>query len=162
VTVELTHVDEEGKVQMVNVSEKPVTTRYAAARGVIRILPSTLEAIINNRIAKGNVLTAAQTAGIMAAKRCDELIPLCHTVPLDEVVVNLHPLQDPPRVEIHAEVTCHSRTGAEMEALLAVSLAALTIYDMVKAIDRKATIGDIRVVEKAGGKSGHIIREEEE
>lgn len=157
----LTHVDEHGKARMVDVSEKAVTSRYARARGSVIVRQSTLDAIMENRVAKGDVLAAARIAGIMAAKRCDELIPLCHSVPLDAVEIVFDPGSDPCRIDIESTVSCHGRTGIEMEALLAVSIAALTIYDMVKAVDRTAMISDIRLMEKLGGKSGYFIREDE-
>jgi cyclic pyranopterin phosphate synthase len=159
--MELSHIDERGNAKMVDVSQKPTTERYARARGTVYVGESTLDAIADNRVAKGDVLSTARIAGIMAAKRCDELIPLCHSLPLDNVEIDLTLGSDPPRVEIESSVTCHGRTGVEMEALVAVSIAALTVYDMVKAIDREATIGDIRLIEKAGGKSGHFVREGE-
>ena len=145
---------------MVDVSGKPVTARRARARGTIYLQQATLDAIADDRLPKGDVFAAARIAGIMAAKRCDELIPLCHRLALDSVAIDLQPRSDPPRVEVCSEVTCTAKTGAEMEALVAVSVAALTIYDMVKAIDKAAVIGDIQLVEKSGGKSGHFTREE--
>ena len=158
--MDLTHLDNKGRAKMVDVSGKPVTVRRAVARGAIYLQESTLEAIAGDKIAKGDVFAAARLAGITAAKRCDELIPLCHSIPLDSVSVTLGAEANPPRVEIESEVVCSARTGAEMEALLAVSIAALTVYDMVKSIDRTAVIGDIRLVEKSGGKSGKFVRGE--
>lgn len=146
---------------MVDISLKEPTARFAKAEGTIYLLADTLDAIIENRTKKGDVFAAARIAGILAAKRCDELIPLCHSLPLDGVVIDLRPCPDPPRVEITAEVNYRAQTGAEMEALLAVSVAALTIYDMVKAVDRSAIITNIRLTEKSGGKSGHYIRKEQ-
>jgi cyclic pyranopterin phosphate synthase len=160
--MELTHLDKSGRAMMVNVSRKRVTSRHAKARGVIYLRESTLEAITEGKLAKGDAFAVARTAGIMAAKRCDELIPLCHAIPLEHVSVDMEPLLDPPRVEISAEVTCSAKTGVEMEAILAVSISAIAIYDMVKAIDRTAVIGDIRLMEKSGGRSGHFVREEVE
>ena len=158
--MDLTHLDSQGKAHMVDVSDKPITARCARARGSIYLQKSTLDAIADGQIPKGDVFATARIAGIMAAKRCDELIPLCHGLSLDSVTVDLIPRTDPPRVEILSRVTCTARTGAEMEALVAVSVAALTIYDMVKAIDKTAIIGDIQLVEKSGGKSGHFTRED--
>jgi len=146
---------------MVDVSEKPITVRRARAKGVIYLRESTLQAIAEDKLAKGDVFAVARIAGILAAKRCDELIPLCHTIPLDSVEMDLQPRSDPAGIEIESRVTCRAKTGAEMEALLAVSVAALAIYDMVKAIDRTATIGDIRLVEKSGGRSGRFVRKED-
>ena len=159
--MDITHLDEDGRLRMVDVSGKPATVRRARAAGTIYLQQTTLDAIAQDRIAKGDVFAAARIAGIMAAKRCDELIPLCHRLPLDSVAIDLRPDSDPPRVQISSEVTCTAKTGAEMEALVAVSVAALTIYDMVKAIDAAAVIGDIHLVEKSGGKSGRFVRGEE-
>ncbi|MDO8682673.1 MAG: cyclic pyranopterin monophosphate synthase MoaC [Armatimonadota bacterium] len=159
--MDLTHLDEKGRARMVNVSEKAPTTRRAKAKGAIYLQESTLAAIAEGKTPKGDVFAAARIAGIMAAKRCGELIPLCHTIQLESVNVELRPRSNPARVEIESEVLCNAKTGAEMEALVAVTMAALTIYDMVKAIDRGATIGDIRLAEKSGGKSGRFVREEE-
>lgn len=159
--MELTHLDDKGNVKMVDTSGKPVTLRRAVATGTIYMQETTLEMIAEGNIPKGDVFASARIAGIMAAKRCDELIPLCHSIPLDSVSVELHPLtdcDDLARVEIRSEVICRAQTGAEMEALTAVSIAALTIYDMIKAIDRTAVIGDIKLMEKSGGKSGEFIR----
>lgn len=157
--MDITHLDEDGRLRMVDVSAKPPTVRRARAAGTIYLQQTTLDAIAQNRVAKGDVFAAARIAGIMAAKRCDELIPLCHSLSLDSIDVSLEPHSDPPRVEILSAATCTARTGAEMEALVAVSVAALTIYDMVKAVDRTAVIGDIRLLEKSGGKSGRFVRE---
>jgi cyclic pyranopterin monophosphate synthase len=158
--MKLTHVDENGRANMVDVSKKSVTLRRARARSTIYLLQATLQIIAQHGLPKGDAFAAARIAGIMAAKRCDELIPLCHSLPLESVSVDLEPHSDPPRVEITSEVICTAKTGAEMEALMAVSVAALTIYDMVKSVDREARIGDIRLIEKSGGKSGHFVREE--
>lgn len=158
--MKLTHIDEDGGANMVDISEKPVTIRRARARSAVYLLKSTLELIAQNGLPKGDVFAAARIAGIMAAKRCDDLIPLCHSLPLDSVNVDLEPHSDPPRVEISSEVVCTAKTGAEMEALTAVSVAALTIYDMVKSVDREARISDICLVEKSGGKSGHFAAKE--
>jgi cyclic pyranopterin phosphate synthase len=145
---------------MVDISKKAITSRRARAAGTVYLKESTLEAISEGRVAKGDPLSAAKIAGILAAKRCDELIPLCHSIPLDKVDIKLRCCADPARIEIESEVSCHAGTGAEMEALVAVSVAALTVYDMVKAADREAVIGDIRLLAKSGGKSGTYAREE--
>ena len=158
--MDFTHLDKKGRAQMVDVSEKKVGVRHARARGAIYLQESTLAAIAQDKLAKGDVFSAARLAGIMAAKRCDELIPLCHNIPLEHVSIELRPDSNPARVEIESEVICRARTGAEMEALLAVTIAALTVYDMVKAVDRAAKIGEIRLIEKSGGKSGRFVREE--
>lgn len=159
--MKLSHLDDEGHLHMVDVSSKPITPRHARARGAICLKQSSIDAIAEDKVAKGDVFATARIAGITAAKRVDELIPLCHSIPLDSISVDLEARSDPPRIEISADVTCIAKTGAEMEALTAVSVAALTIYDMVKAIDKTAVIGDIRLVEKSGGKSGHFVREED-
>ena len=158
--MDFTHLDNKGKARMVDVSGKPVTARCALAMCSIYLQQATLDAITDDQLPKGDVFATARIAGIMAAKRCDELIPLCHRLALESVVVDLQPHSDPPRVEVFSKVTCTAKTGAEMEALVAVSVAALTIYDMVKAIDKAAVISDIQLVEKSGGKSGHFTREE--
>lgn len=148
----LSHVDESGRVRMVDVSAKDVTAREAVARGHVTIAAEALEAIRAGRIAKGDPLQAARLAGIMAAKRTADLIPLCHPLPLSHVNVELIPTATGYAIEARARTT--ARTGVEMEALTAVSVAALTVYDMVKAVDKGMVIGDICLVEKRGGKSG--------
>ena len=148
----LTHVDSEGCVRMVDVGQKPTTTREAVARGLIRIAPDALGQIRAGRVGKGDPLQVARIAGIMAAKRTSDLIPLCHTIPLSDVAVDLTPLDD--GYEIEARVRTVAQTGVEMEALTAVATAALTVYDMIKAVDRTMVIEKIRLVEKTGGRSG--------
>ena len=148
----LSHVDEAGRVRMVDVGDKPVTERVAVARGHVAIGTSALQAIRDGRIAKGDPLQAARLAGIMAAKKTADLIPLCHPLMLSQVDVDLRALDDGYLIEARVRTT--ARTGVEMEALTAVSAAALTIYDMVKAIDKKMVIGSIRLVTKTGGRSG--------
>ena len=149
---QLSHVDEAGRVRMVDVGDKPVTERVAVARGHIVIGEPALRAIRAGRIAKGDPLQAARLAGVMAAKKTADLIPLCHPLMLSQVDVALQALADGYRIE--ARVRTMGRTGVEMEALTAVSVAALTIYDMVKAIDKRMVIGPIRLVKKTGGRSG--------
>lgn len=153
-TAKLSHVDERGRAQMVGVGDKPVTHRVCIARGEVRMAAETLACIAEGRIPKGDVLLTARLAGIQAAKRTDEWIPLCHSLPLDGVEIELTPDPSEPRVLIEARVEAHARTGVEMEALVAVSAAGLTIYDMCKAIDRAISIGGIELVRKSGGKSG--------
>lgn len=155
---DLTHLDEHGHAAMVDVSKKDVTTRTAIARGEVRMLPSTLAAIHDGNVPKGDVLAAARIAGIMAAKRTPELIPLCHTLLLTKVTVDFEIDATHNRVVITALVRCKGQTGVEMEALTAVSAAALTIYDMAKALEKTMTITDIQLVEKRGGKSGDWAR----
>lgn len=150
----LTHLDETGRVKMVDVGHKPDTERIAIARGVVMMAPDTLQLIIDGELKKGDVLTVAELAGIMAAKRTSELIPLCHPLQLSKVDVTCTPNAAASLVDIEAKVKTHGQTGVEMEALTAVSVAALTIYDMAKAVDRAMRLSDIRVVYKSGGQSG--------
>ena len=154
----LTHVDRSGRARMVDVGDKPVTQRVAVARGAVRMLPATAKKIAANAIAKGDVLATARIAGVMAAKRTGELIPLCHPLPLDFVDVRLAVDARRGLVAIEAEARVTARTGIEMEALTAVSVAALTIYDMCKAVDRGMTIEDVCLVSKSGGRSGDWVR----
>lgn len=151
---ELSHVDAEGRARMVDVMAKPETHRVATASGTVRMKAATLDAIRGNIIGKGDVLGVARLAGIMAAKRTAELIPLCHPLPLHDIDVQL--VLDPtlPGVRVEATAGTVARTGVEMEALTAVSVALLTVYDMAKAIDRHMVIGDIVLLAKTGGKSG--------
>ena len=141
---------------MVDVGGKDVTERRAVAEGRILIQPGTLDSIRRNALKKGDVLTTAELAGVMAAKRTHELIPLCHPLMLTKVLVELSLEDDPPAVAIRAEVRCSGQTGVEMEALTAVSVAALTVYDMAKAADRAMRITDVRLREKDGGRSGSV------
>ncbi|MEN3973846.1 cyclic pyranopterin monophosphate synthase MoaC [Emcibacter sp. SYSU 3D8] len=150
----LTHFDNDGNAVMVDVSGKSVTGRVAVARGRIAMLPETLAMIREGSHKKGDVLGVARLAGIMAAKRTADLIPLCHPLPLDKVTLALVCLDAENAVEIEATVKVTGRTGVEMEALTAVSVAGLTIYDMCKAVDRSMRIGEIRLINKSGGKSG--------
>lgn len=144
---------------MVDVGEKDVTKRVAIARGEVHLNPETVKKIESNLVKKGDVLSVAQIAGILAAKKTDELIPLCHSLLLDQVQVALRISSQFQGIEIDAAVRTTGKTGAEMEALVAISISALTVYDMVKAIDRTASIQNIRVIEKHGGKSGDLINE---
>ena len=143
---------------MVDVGEKPVTRREAIARGQVRMAPATLEAIVGGQLKKGEALAAARIAGIMAAKRTHEMIPLCHQIPLEVVEVEFRTNTATSTLEIQARAVTDARTGVEMEAMVAVSAAALTIYDMAKAIDRAMEIGAIRLVAKRGGRSGDYSR----
>ena len=149
---ELTHIDARGEARMVDVSEKDVTTRTATAEGTVAMSPAALEAVLAGQAKKGDVLATARIAGIMAAKRTHELIPLCHPLALAKVVVDIEPTDDGIRIE--ATVRNSGRTGVEMEALTAVSVACLTVYDMAKALDRQMDIGGIRLLAKSGGRSG--------
>ncbi|MBL8836144.1 MAG: cyclic pyranopterin monophosphate synthase MoaC [Alphaproteobacteria bacterium] len=151
---ELTHFDAAGNAVMVDVSGKDVTERTAVAKALVRMQPATLARIEAGDVKKGDVLGVARLAGIMAAKRTADLIPLCHPLPLASVSVDLAPRRASNEVEITATVKVTGRTGVEMEALTAASVAALTIYDMCKAIDRGMVIADLRLVHKSGGKSG--------
>jgi cyclic pyranopterin phosphate synthase len=154
----LTHLDGRGQIRMVDVGEKPVTRREAIARGQVRMAPATLEAIVGGKLKKGEAIAAARIAGIMAAKRTHEMIPLCHQIPLEVVEVEFRPDRAGSTLEIQARAVTDARTGVEMEAMVAVSAAALTIYDMAKAIDRAMEISAIRLVTKRGGRSGDFIR----
>jgi len=154
----LTHVDRRGRVQMVDVGEKPITRREAIARAAVTMRPATLDAIVGGSLKKGEALAAARVAGIMAAKRTHELIPLCHQIPLELVEVDFHAEREHSTLEIQARAITQARTGVEMEALVAASTAALTIYDMAKASDRAMVIGAVRLVRKTGGRSGQYIR----
>ncbi len=156
----LTHIDETGAARMVDVSAKDVTSRIARASGRVFMKPETLRAILDNTAKKGDVLAVARVAGIMAAKRTHELIPLCHPLMISKVTVDFTPDEEESSIIIEAMVKVEGKTGVEMEALTAVSVAALTIYDMVKAMDRGMRITDIRLLEKAGGKSGHFVAED--
>jgi cyclic pyranopterin phosphate synthase len=153
-TEKLTHFDERGAAHMVDVAAKPETHRVATAAGVIRMRAETLALILSGNARKGDVLGVARIAAIQAAKRTAELIPLCHPVPLTSVAVEFRIDEAAAQVECRATVECTARTGVEMEALTAVNVALLTIYDMCKAVDRAMTMSDIRLVEKRGGKSG--------
>ena len=150
---ELTHFDEHGASRMVDVGAKEITHRMARAESFVVMRPETLTLIVDRRVAKGDVLEVARLAGIMATKRTADLIPLCHPLGIDGVDVDLQPV-DPTTIRIEATVRVHGRTGVEMEALTAVSVAALTVYDMCKAVDRGMTLGPTRLLEKSGGKSG--------
>lgn len=151
--MDLSHVDGQGQARMVDVGAKPVTTRTAKAVGRVYMRPKTLTLIRENALKKGDVLAVARIAGILAAKRTAELIPLCHSLPLTSVKVDLALNEAESRVEIAAEARCDYKTGVEMEALTAVSVAALTVYDMCKAVDQEMVIGDVTLVAKTGGKS---------
>ncbi len=148
----LTHLDRRGDTRMVDVGEKPVTRRVAVAQGVLVVGEEVMAAVRGGRTPKGNVFEAARLAGILAAKRTAELIPLCHTLPLDRVTVQFEP--DGDRIAIRAEASATARTGVEMEALTAVAVAALTLYDMLKALSKSIVIADVRLVAKSGGRSG--------
>jgi cyclic pyranopterin phosphate synthase len=155
----LSHINDRGEARMVDVSDKPATARTAVAEGFIAMAPATLALLESGETPKGDVIATARIAGIMAAKRTHELIPLCHPLSLTKVSVDLEPTPEPPGVRVTAEVKTSGRTGVEMEALIAVSVACLTLYDMLKTVDRAMRIGGIRVFEKAGGRSGHYRAE---
>lgn len=155
----LTHIDAGGAARMVDVGDKPVTERVGVAEGTVLMAADTLALILSGDAKKGDVLGTARIAGIMAAKRTHDLIPLCHPLALSSVKLELTMGAEPPRVGVRATVTVTGRTGVEMEALTAVSVACLTVYDMVKAVDRGIRITDIRLVEKRGGKSGDFRAE---
>ncbi len=157
----LTHLDERGHARMVNVGEKPVTHRVCVARGEVRMATATLALILEGRVPKGDVLATARIAGIQAAKRAGEWIPLAHPMPIDSVEVVLEASDEAGVLRIEARVEAHWRTGVEMEALVAVSAAGLTVYDMCKAVDRAMLIDRVRLVAKQGGKSGVFMRSDE-
>lgn len=157
---QLSHLDEQGRARMVDVSAKEITDRTAVARATIHMREETLALILSDKIEKGDVLTVARIAGIMAAKKTSELIPMCHPLNLTSVELDLNPQRDPARVDIEAVVRVSGKTGVEMEAMTAVSVAGLAIYDMCKAVDREMSIGAIRLVKKSGGKSGTFIRKD--
>jgi len=150
----LTHIDRKGAARMVDVSEKPETSRSATAKGRVTMKPATLKLILEDGLKKGNALEVARLAGIMAAKRTSDLIPLCHPLAIAKVEVDLLPDTKKSSVEVVATVKVTGQTGVEMEALTAVSVACLTLYDMAKSVDKAMTIGDIRLTAKSGGKSG--------
>ena len=145
---------------MVDVSDKDITSRIAVARGTIHMRAETLALILANKIEKGDVFSVARVAGIMAAKKTSELIPMCHPLNITSVEIDLTLAENPARVEIEASVRVSGKTGVEMEAMTAVAVAGLTIYDMCKAVDREMSIGEIRLVKKSGGKSGTFLRKE--
>ena len=156
-TEKLTHFDERGAARMVDVAAKPETHRVAVAAGSIRMRPETLALVTAGTAKKGDVLGVARVAAIQAAKRTSELVPLCHPVPLTSVGIEFAIDEPGARIDCRATVECTARTGVEMEALTAVQVALLTIYDMCKAVDRGMTMDGIRLVEKRGGKSGHYL-----
>ncbi len=152
----LTHLNENGEANMVDVGEKAVTVRTALACGRIRMQPSTMDALLSAQLKKGDALAAARIAGIQGGKRTADLIPLCHTIPIDKIEIRFEQ-ESSSTLLIYAEAKCTYKTGVEMEALTAVSVAALTVYDMCKAIDRGMTIEEIRLLKKTGGKSDYEV-----
>ena len=157
-TARLSHLNDKGEARMVDVSAKEVSSRTARAEGFVAMAAGTLELILAGRAPKGDVLATARIAGIMAAKRTHELIPLCHPLPLTQVTVDFAPSSDPAGIRVEETAKVEAKTGVEMEALTAVSVACLTIYDMVKAVDRAMTFSGIRLIEKTGGRSGTFSR----
>ncbi len=151
----LSHLNEKGEANMVDVSAKDVTHRIARAEGFVRMEPETLALIETGTAKKGDVLATARIAGIMAAKKTSDLIPLCHPLPITKATVDFAPTSNPPGLHVTAEVKIAGQTGVEMEALTAVSVACLTVYDMLKAVDKAMTFERIRLIEKSGGRSGH-------
>jgi len=151
---DFSHLNEKGEARMVDVSAKQQTARQATVKGLVVMAAETLERIMGGDMPKGDVLSTARIAGIMAAKKTAELIPMCHPLPITEVTVSFEPVPEGPAIEITASVKTLDRTGVEMEALTAATIAALTLYDMAKAVDKRMRITDMRVVEKLGGKSG--------
>jgi cyclic pyranopterin phosphate synthase len=159
-TDKFTHFDEEGKAIMVEVGDKIPTNRVAVARCQVRMQESTLGLILDGSMGKGDVLAVARLAGIMAAKKTPELIPLCHPLLLTSIALEFYPHPGEGRIEVEARVRVNGTTGVEMEALTAVSVAALAIYDMCKAVDKAMVVSEIRLMEKHGGKSGSFVRED--
>ncbi|MGN0734660.1 MAG: cyclic pyranopterin monophosphate synthase MoaC [Anaerovoracaceae bacterium] len=157
--MDLTHFDEKGNARMVDVTDKNETERMAAAAGKIKVSPAVFKAVSEGSAAKGDVLTVATTAGIAGAKKTWELIPMCHIVPLTGCTIEWKLKEDSCEIECRCTARCTGKTGVEMEALTGVSAALLTVYDMCKAIDKTMEIGEIRLLEKDGGKSGHFRRE---
>ncbi len=155
----LTHIDKRGKARMVDVTGKVVTEREAVAKGRVIMKAETLDLILANEVKKGDVLGVARVAGIMAEKKTGELVPLCHPLNITSVEVEFEPKKEVPCVDITATAKVSSKTGVEMEALTAVTVAALTVYDMCKAVDKGMTLTDIRLVKKTGGKSGTFTRD---
>lgn len=157
----LTHINEHGEVHMVDVTQKDVTIRQAQAQAIVTMRPETRQMILHDQMKKGDVLACARIAGVMAAKRTAELIPMCHAIPIDSVSVDITPIHE-MQLRIVATAQCTWKTGIEMEALTAASVAALTIYDMCKAVDRSMELGGIMLLRKSGGKSGDFIRQQSE
>lgn len=156
----LSHLDDRGRARMVDVGGKPETERWAVARADVLVSPETLRRILEGDVKKGDVRRTAELAGVMAAKRTPELIPLCHPVPLSHVEVRAEPDEALPGIRITATARATSKTGVEMESLTAAAVAALTVYDMIKGLDRRARIADVRLVEKHGGKGGDYVLDE--
>ncbi len=154
----LTHFDDAGRARMVDVSDKPDTVRTATASGSVWMEPSTFARIVDRTIEKGDVLAVARLAGIMAAKKTPDLIPLCHPIPIDSVEITFAEFPAESRLEITATARVNGRTGIEMEVMTAVSVAALTVYDMCKAVDRSMVLGDIKLMAKDGGRWGRFLR----
>lgn len=157
--MKLTHLDDKGRARMVDVGGKDDTARIAVAEGKISMKPATLQKILEGDAPKGDVLATARLAGIMASKKTPDLIPLCHNIIIDSANVELEIDEENSTVNIRATVGSHGKTGVEMDALTAVSVATLTVYDMLKAVDRDMVIYDIKLIEKKGGKSGHYLRD---
>ncbi|MFN3739074.1 MAG: cyclic pyranopterin monophosphate synthase MoaC [Thermodesulfovibrionales bacterium] len=157
--MEFTHIDEKGNARMVDVSSKDITHREARAVARVRLRQETIELLLKKAIPKGDVLTVAKIAGIMAAKKTHELIPMCHPLNISQVDIEFRILQEASTIEIESLVKVEAKTGVEMEALTSVTVAALTIYDMCKAVDKEITISDVMLLEKKGGRSGEFKRE---
>lgn len=156
---ELTHLDDQGRARMVDVGEKARTSRDATARATVRMQPETRRILLSGEVPKGDALATARIAGIQAAKRTADLIPLCHPLAITGCEVTFQPAEDDTGLIVHATVRCADRTGVEMEALTAATVASLTLYDMLKAIDRGMAIEEVVLVQKRGGRSGHYERE---
>ena len=155
----LTHFDKRGRARMVDVSKKAQTVREAIVHGSISMKPGTFKQLMSGKIEKGDVFAVAKVAGIMAAKRTADIVPMCHPLNLSHVEVNFYPVEKETRIDIESKVRIKAQTGVEMEAFVAVTTAALTIYDMCKAVDRGMTISDIHLIKKSGGRSGTYVRQ---
>lgn len=153
-----THFNEKGQARMVDVTGKPITERIAIAEGIVKIKPETLKMILNKEIVKGDVFQVARIAGIMAAKMTHHLIPLCHPLPITSVEIDFEPDEENSQIKIKTTVKTTAQTGVEMEAMVATSLASLTLYDMCKSVDKEMVIKDIKLIYKTGGKSGEFVR----
>ncbi len=156
----LSHLNEKGEASMVDIGAKKSTARFASAQAVVKMKPETLALIVSNGMPKGDVLSTARLAGIMAAKKASELIPLCHNIPIDKVEIDFQ-VVEPDTLVIIAGASCTYKTGIEMEAMTAASIAALTVYDMCKAVDRGMTVSNIKLLAKSGGKSGNFTAQGE-
>ncbi len=156
----LTHLDDKGKAKMIDVSGKKITHREAVAKGIVKMKKETLKILLTEGVKKGDALAVARIAGIMAAKKTPDLIPLCHPIFINSINIDFKIDEEKSLIEVYSSVSCDEKTGVEMEAMVSVSVACLTIYDMCKGIDKSIEIGEIKLLKKTGGKSGNFVREE--